>query len=120
MIDFISKTGNDPFKDSKAFHSFMKDSIRAEISTKQLKRKVRDFKEKFERGKWKYDDKTDIGLLKKIDWANNGGNEVGKRNEKVVAEKCTKNDADISLHVNESDDDISLLVNEMSSSLSFT
>jgi hypothetical protein len=44
MIDFISKTGNDPFKDSKAFHSFMKDSIRAEISTKQLKRKIRDFK----------------------------------------------------------------------------
>jgi hypothetical protein len=33
MVEFISKTGNVHFKDSKAFHSFMKDSIDAEIST---------------------------------------------------------------------------------------
>jgi hypothetical protein len=44
MVEFISKTGNGPFKDPKAFHSFMKDSIGAEISTKQLKRNVHDFK----------------------------------------------------------------------------
>jgi hypothetical protein len=66
MIDFISKTGNNPFKDSKAFHNFMKNSIGTEISTKQLKRKVRDFKKNFGRGKWKYDDKTYFELLKKI------------------------------------------------------
>ncbi|WJX56090.1 hypothetical protein P8452_41781 [Trifolium repens] len=99
MVEFISKTGNDPFKDLKVFHSFMNDSIDAEINTKQLKRKVRDFKEKFGRGKWKYDDKIDFGLLKKIGRGNNGRNEA--RKGKVVSEKGHKNDADISLLLNE-------------------
>jgi hypothetical protein len=79
------------------------------VLPKQLKWKVRDFKEKFGRGKWKYDDKLDFGLLKKIDCGNKGRNEAGKGK---VAEKGPKNDGDISLLVNESDD-ISLLVNEM-------
>jgi hypothetical protein len=69
----------------------MKDSIGAEISTKQLKRNVHDFK-KFRSRKWKYDDKIDFGLLKKIYWGNNGRNEAEKR--KVIAEKGPMNDAD--------------------------
>jgi hypothetical protein len=77
----------------------MKDSIRDEITTKQLKRKVHDFKEKFEKGKWKYDDKTAFELFKRIGWRNNGMNEAEKGKGKIVPEK--------------SDDDINLLVNEM-------
>jgi hypothetical protein len=98
IVDFISKTGNNPLKDSKAFHNFMKDSIRDEITTKQLKRKVCDFKEKFEKGKWKYD-KTTFELFERIGWRNNGVNEAEKGKGKIVHEK--------------SDDDINLLVNEM-------
>ncbi|WJX61444.1 hypothetical protein P8452_46536 [Trifolium repens] len=97
MIEFISKTGNSPFKDPKTFHSFMKDLIGAEISSKQLKRNVHDFKEKFRSRKWKYD-KIDFGLLKNIDWGNNGRNEVEKG--KLVAEKGSKNDANTSFFVN--------------------
>jgi hypothetical protein len=90
MIDFISKTGNDSFKDSKAFHNFTKDSIDDEISTKQLKRKVRDFKEKFERGKWKYDDKTDFGLLKKIGRGIMVGMKLEKEMKKLLLRKVLR------------------------------
>jgi hypothetical protein len=38
-----------PFKDSKVFHSFMKNLIRDNITVKQVKRKLRDFKEKYEK-----------------------------------------------------------------------
>jgi hypothetical protein len=79
IADFISKNGNNPLKNSKAFHNFMKDFVRAEITTKQLQRKVRDFKEKFEKGKWKYDDdKTTFELFEKIGWRNNSGKEAEK------------------------------------------
>jgi hypothetical protein len=100
IADFISKNGNNPLKNSKAFHNFMKDSVRAEITTKQLKCKIRGFKEKFEKGKWKYDDdKTTFELFEKIGWRNNSGKEAEKGKEKVVPEK--------------SDDDICFLLNEM-------
>jgi hypothetical protein len=101
IADFISETGNNPLKNSKDFHNFMKDCVRAEITTKQLKRKVRDFKEKFEKGKWKYDDdKTTFELFEKIGWRNNSGKEAEKGKEKVVPEKSD-------------DDDICFLLNEM-------
>ena len=47
MADFISKTGQDPYKYPDAFHNFIKKSLHVEFSGLQLKEKTRRMKKKF-------------------------------------------------------------------------
>ncbi|KAK7339453.1 hypothetical protein VNO77_20121 [Canavalia gladiata] len=48
MVDFTSKTGQDPYKYATSFHDFMKKSLHVEASSNQLKEKIRRLKKKFE------------------------------------------------------------------------
>ncbi|TKY71577.1 Mediator-associated protein 1 [Spatholobus suberectus] len=50
VVEFSSKTGQDPLKfaNANAFHDFMKRSLHVEVSSNQLKEKVRRLKKKFE------------------------------------------------------------------------
>lgn len=50
MVDFTSKTGQDPLKftNASAFHDFMKKLLHVEVTSNQLKEKVRRLKKKFE------------------------------------------------------------------------
>lgn len=48
IVEFKSKTGNNPFKYADAFHDFIKKSLHAEASSNQLKEKIRRLKKKFE------------------------------------------------------------------------
>ncbi|RDX93853.1 putative transcription factor, partial [Mucuna pruriens] len=48
MAEFISKTGQEPYRYAEAFHNFVKKSLHAEASIMQLKEKIRRMKKKFE------------------------------------------------------------------------
>ncbi|XP_058747601.1 probable transcription factor At1g61730 [Vicia villosa] len=102
LADFISKTGKDPMKELVEFHSFVKKSIHGDVTTEQLKRKVRGLKMKFKDGGGftKEHDKKAFELSKKV-WGNTEGNnnvgnegeENGKVNEKTP--KSTKKEAPV-------------------------
>ncbi|XP_058760560.1 STOREKEEPER protein-like [Vicia villosa] len=102
LADFISKTGKDPMKELVGFHSFVKKSIHGDVTTEQLKRKVRGLKMKFKDGGsfTKEHDKKAFELSKKV-WGNTEGNnnvgnegeENGKVNEKTP--KSTKKEAPV-------------------------
>ncbi|KAL2335142.1 hypothetical protein Fmac_016355 [Flemingia macrophylla] len=48
MVEFISRTGQDPIKYPDSFHSSMKKSLQLEASVNQLKEKIRRLRKKFE------------------------------------------------------------------------
>ncbi|XP_027346641.1 probable transcription factor At1g61730 [Abrus precatorius] len=48
MVDFTSKTGQDPFRHAHDFNDFVKESVHVHASTNQLKEKIRRLKRKFE------------------------------------------------------------------------
>ncbi|RDX83847.1 putative transcription factor, partial [Mucuna pruriens] len=48
MAEFISMTGQEPYRYAEAFHNFVKKSLHAEASSMQLKEKIRRMKKKFE------------------------------------------------------------------------
>ncbi|WVY92425.1 hypothetical protein V8G54_031513 [Vigna mungo] len=48
ILEFISKTGQEPYKYVDAFHNFIKKSLHVEVSGHQLKDKIRRMKKKFE------------------------------------------------------------------------
>ncbi|KAK7364916.1 hypothetical protein VNO80_13662 [Phaseolus coccineus] len=48
ILEFISRTGQDPYKYADAFHNFIKKSLHVEVSSLQLKEKIRRMKKRFE------------------------------------------------------------------------
>ncbi|XP_014522911.1 probable transcription factor At1g11510 isoform X2 [Vigna radiata var. radiata] len=48
ILEFISKTGQEPYRYVDAFHNFIKKSLHVEVSSLQLKDKIRRMKKKFE------------------------------------------------------------------------
>ncbi|CAK8534927.1 unnamed protein product [Lathyrus sativus] len=70
LADFISKTGKDPVKHTRAFYSFVKESIQADSNKEQLRRKIRSLKNKYESNEdfTKQHDKDAFELFQKIDF----------------------------------------------------
>ncbi|XVE49778.1 hypothetical protein DITRI_Ditri01bG0109100 [Diplodiscus trichospermus] len=90
MIEYKSKKGSDPYADSSGFHDFIKEFIQADVSTYQLKEKIRRLRNKYkknaEKGQngdgpvfLKPHDHTSFKLSKKI-W----GSESDKKRQKKM------------------------------------
>ncbi|QCD92803.1 STOREKEEPER protein-like [Vigna unguiculata] len=47
ILEFISKTGQEPYRYADAFHNFIKKSLHVEVSSHQLKEKIRRMKKRF-------------------------------------------------------------------------
>lgn len=106
MAEFISKTGQDPYKYADAFQNFVKNSLRVEASSNQIKEKIRRLKKKFETKaqrakKWedpefsKFHDRTVFELSKKV-WGEGANGLVEKpkpNNGKRKTAKTPKKDA---------------------------
>ncbi|XP_014515080.1 STOREKEEPER protein-like [Vigna radiata var. radiata] len=60
--EFISKTGQEPYWHIDAFHNFIKKSLHVEVSSHQLKDKIRRLKKKFET----YEAKKKKGILPRL------------------------------------------------------